>query len=158
MQIKIRPADERDCERLLELLAQIGELHHISRPDIFQAGLKKYNLEQLQEILNNIEKPVFAAVNTDGFLVGYAFCQIINYENHPVFNNYKSFYIDDVCVDKNYRNQGIGLLLLEKCKGFAKEQGCYCIDLNVWKFNESAVKFYEKCGFETKSFRMEYIV
>jgi len=158
MQIKIRPANEGDYERLSELLAQIGGLHHSGRPDIFRAGIKKYNLEQLREILNNPERPVFAAVNQDNLLIGYAFCEIMDYENHPVFNRFKSLYIDDICVDEALRNQGAGALLLEKCKEFAKEQGCYCVHLNVWNFNGSAVKFYEKCGFDTRSFTMEYIL
>ena len=158
MQIKIRPANEGDCERLLELLAQIGELHHTNRPDIFQSDLIKYNLDELRNILNNPERPIFSAVNQDNFLVGYAFCQIINHENHHAFINFKTLYIDDICVDENIRNQGVGSLLLNKCKEFAKEQGCNYIELNVWEFNESAVKFYEKCGFSTRLRRMEYIL
>jgi len=157
MQIKIRPANEGDCERLLELLVQIEDLHHKNRPDIFKANAQKYNLEQLHEILNNPDKPVFAAINQDGFLLGYAFCQIIN-NNHPVINNFKSLYIDDICVDEKFRNHGIGTLLLERCKELAREQECYCIDLNVWAFNESAVKFYEKCGFVPRSVKMEHIL
>lgn len=158
MQVKIRPAVEGDYERLLELLAQISELHYNNRPDIFQARVKKYELEQVREILNSPDKPVLAAVNPDGVLIGYAFCQIIDNTSRPLFNNFKSLYIDDICVDERFRNQGTGTLLLEKCKELAKEHGCYCIDLNVWQFNQSAVKFYEKCGFDTRSVKMEYIL
>ena len=161
MQITIRTAKIHDCDRISELLAQIGGLHHRNRPDIFQPDIRKYTVAQLQEILNTPEKPVLVAVSDDGtseFVAGYVFCQILNYQGHPVFNSHKTLYIDDICVDEKCRSSGIGSLLLEKCKDLAKEHGCYCIDLNVWKFNEDAINFYEKCGFNTRSIRMEYIV
>ena len=164
MQITIRAAEPHDCDRISELLAQIGDLHHRSRPDIFQPNIRKYTPEQLLEILNTPEKPIFVAVidneanGAAGFVVGYVFCQILNYQGHPVFNSYKTLYIDDICVDEQLRSKGVGSLLLEKCKDLAKEHDCYCIDLNVWKFNEDAIKFYEKCGFNTRSIRMEYII
>jgi len=159
-QITIRAAEPHDCDRLIELLAQIGDLHRRNRPDIFQTGIIKYTQERLREILSTPETPVFVAVTAGdtGLIVGYVFCQIIDYHGHPVFNAYKTLYIDDICVDETVRNSGVGSLLFEKCKCLAQEHGCYCIELNVWKFNESAIKFYEKCGFGTRSLRMEYIV
>ena len=157
MQVTIRSAEMCDSDRILELLAQIGDLHHRKRPDIFQPNIRKYNPIQLQEILNTPEKPVFVAIS-DGLVIGYVFCQILNYQGHPVFNAHKTLYIDDICVDEKCRSSGIGSLLLEKCKDLAKKHDCYCIDLNVWKFNENAIRFYEKCGFDTRSIRMEYII
>jgi ribosomal protein S18 acetylase RimI-like enzyme len=155
-EIEVRPANDGDCGRIIELLAQIGEHHHNGRPDVFKSGISKYTLEELREILKNPEKPVFAAVNADGFLTGYVFCQLTKYKNHAVFDDFNSLYIDDFCVDEQFRNQGIGTLLFEKCKEFAEEHDCRFLDLNVWVFNESAVRFYEKCGFKTRSVRMEY--
>jgi ribosomal protein S18 acetylase RimI-like enzyme len=61
-------------------------------------------------------------------------------------------------VDEKFRNCGIGALLIERCKELAKESGCYCIDLNVWKFNGGAIAFYEKCGFDIRALKMEYIL
>jgi len=158
MDIEIRPANEGDYQRLLELLAQISSLHHEGRPDFFRADAKKYGLEELREILTNPEKPVFAAVSPGGLLIGYAFCQLRDFSGHAVCNDIKALHIDDICVDEEYRRCGTGALLLEKCKELAKEWGCHSIQLNVWKFNDSAVKFYEKGGFEARAFTMEYIL
>ena len=41
---------------------------------------------------------------------------------------------------------------------FAKASGCYNVTLNVWSCNESAMKFYEKCGLVPQKVGMEVIL
>ena len=159
MNLEIRNAVLSDGERIIALLEQIGEYHHNGRPDIFKSGIKKYNLDNFKEILANPAKPVFSAVDKDsGEVLGYAFCEIMTYKDHPVFRDMKTLYIDDLCVDEKCRGQGAGILLVEKCKEFAREANCYNIDLNVWEFNQNAVRFYEKCGMTMQRRRMEFIL
>lgn len=77
---------------------------------------------------------------------GYAFCiyeQTINSSN---LQNWKTLFIDDLCVDKTARGQHIGTELYNYVVKTAKEHGCYHITLNVWRLNEAAIAFYEKCG------------
>ena len=54
--------------------------------------------------------------------------------------------------------QHIGKKLYEFVVKFAKEEGCYNLTLNVWSCNESAMKFYEKCGLVPQKIGMEYIL
>jgi ribosomal protein S18 acetylase RimI-like enzyme len=157
MNIKIRAAVIDDSERILELLKQIGDLHGAGRPDVFRDDVVKYNIKELREIFENPDKRVFVA-EVDSVVCGYVFCEILNFENHKVFKNYRALYVDDLCVDKDFRNMGIGSALFEKCKEFAKQADCYCVELNVWEFNGSAVEFYEKCGMTAQRRRMEYIL
>ena len=92
------------------------------------------------------------------FAVGYAFCQL---QEQPFSNNmvqFKSLFIDDLCVDQEARGQHIGESLFEYVKSEAKQLGCYEVTLNVWAGNISAEKFYEKMGMRTKERQMEYIL
>ena len=41
---------------------------------------------------------------------------------------------------------------------FAKKSGCYNVTLNVWSCNESAMKFYEKCGLVPQKVGMEVLL
>lgn len=59
-------------------------------------------------------------------------------------------HIEDVVIDKNYRNSGLGKLLLDHCKKICSGKA-YKIILNCSEENK---KFYEKCGFELKSLEM----
>ena len=138
----IRDAKEKDIPRILKLLEQVLQIHADIRPDIFIPGTTKYTIDELREILKNKEKPIFVAVDEADVCVGYAFCQL---QEQPVSNNmvpFKSFYIDDLCVDQEKKE--------------AKQRGCYEVTLNVWTGNTSAEKFYERMGMRTKKRQMEY--
>ena len=45
----IRRAEERDIPRIHELLAQVAQVHHTGRPDLFRAGGRKYTDTQLSQ-------------------------------------------------------------------------------------------------------------
>ena len=71
---------------------------------------------------------------------------------------FKSLFIDDLCVDQQARGQHIGESLFEHVKKEARKMHCYEVTLNVWSGNTSAEKFYEKMGLKTKKRMMEYIL
>lgn len=157
MIITIRNAKYSDSDGLLHLLEQIAAYHKAGRPDIFKAGCAKYTKGEIEEILDDEYKPVFVAADESNNILGYVFCKVIKYKSHAVFNDYNSLYIDDFCVDESVRGQHIGKRLFETVKHYAKELGVYNITLNVWEFNENAMKFYESCGMTTQRRNMEFI-
>ena len=156
--ITIRRAQTNDNADIIRLLQQIGALHHKGRSDIFKESYQKYSREEFETILNNKNRPVFVAADDNNNILGYCFCMIHNYAAHPVVNDYSSLYIDDFCVDENCRGLGIGKMIFAAVKKYAEQIKVYNIELNVWEFNESAVKFYEICGFSTQRRRMEIIL
>ena len=154
----IRRANEKDIPRIIDLLGQVLEIHAEIRPDIFIPGTTKYTDAELSEMLKDDLKPIYVAADENDTCVGYAFCQI---REQPFSNNmvqFKSLFIDDLCVDKNTRGQHIGEKLFEHVKSEAKRLGCYEVTLNVWAGNTSAEKFYEKMGLKTKERQLEYIL
>ena len=158
MDIKIRRAESIHSAGVLRLLQQIAEYHHLGRPDIFKAGASKYNEDELAVMFDDADRPVFVAVDDAGTVIGYCFCQIHRNAGHAVINDFSTLFIDDFCVDTSCRGRGIGHRLFNEVKEYAKGIGVYYIDLNVWEFNESAIKFYTKCGFSTQKRKMELIL
>ena len=156
MEINIRRAEPRDSKRIMELLSQVLEVHAAGRPDLFKSGTTKYSDPELAEIIADNERPIFVAEH-DGAVLGYAFCVFQRHEerNTP---NFITLYIDDLCVDERSRGLHIGRSLYEYVLKFAKESGCYNVTLNVWACNESAMKFYEKCGLQIQKIGMEKIL
>ena len=152
--MKIRPAENRDIPGVLALLHQVGEVHHVIRPDLFRAGAQKYDEKALEELLNEADRPIFVA-DADGFVSGYCFCQIRKISGSSVFTDRAELYIDDLCVDENCRGQGIASKLYEHVTAYAKKTGCGFITLNVWCGNDSAVRFYEKAGLTMRNITME---
>ena len=156
--MNIRKAQEKDIPQIIELLGQVLQIHADIRPDIFIPNTTKYTDEELKEMLKDETKPIYVAVDEEELCLGYAFCQL---KKQPFSNNmvqFKSLFIDDLCVDKNTRGQHIGGKLFEYVKSEAKKMGCYEVTLNVWAGNTPAEKFYEKMGMKTKERQMEYIL
>ena len=142
----VRFACEKDIPQMNSLLYQVERVHQQGRPDLFKEGAKKYTDNELKDMLKDKTKPIFAAVDENDVMKGYAFCVFQEHNGDNVLTDIKTLYIDDLCVDENCRGQHIGSVLYEAVKKFAKEQGCYNVTLNVWECNPSARKFYEKAG------------
>ena len=151
----IRRAEEKDIPQIEDLLYQVHKVHSDKRPDLFIPGAKKYTTEEIKSILKNDETPVYVA-EADGCISGYAFCI---YQKHCTkSSNYTSLYIDDLCVSEKSRGQKIGTQLYDFVLDTAKKNGCHNLTLNVWACNETAMKFYEKCGLKIQKYGMEQIL
>lgn len=154
----IRKAEQKDIAGIGKLLLQVCMVHHQGRPDLFQAGGRKYTDEELELLLQDEERPVFVAVNETDQVLGYAFCVFQRHAEEPAFTNIQTLYIDDLCVDEEIRGRHIGMQLYEYVLAFARENGCYNVTLNVWCENKPAMKFYEKCGLKPQKIGMEAIL
>ena len=156
--MNIRRALISDMQGINKLLNQVLMVHHNGRPDLFKANVKKYTDEELIEIIEDNNKPIFVAIDDNEEVLGYAFCVFQQYINNNILTDIKTLYIDDLCVDERKRGMHIGKALYEYVVGYAKSENCYNITLNVWSCNESAMKFYEHCGFVPQKVGMEKIL
>ena len=152
----IRFAEVRDIPGMIELLKQVGEVHHQLRPDLFRAGAQKYNEGDLEELLRDPDRPIFIA-DENGAVAGYCFCILQVTENNPVLCDRKALYIDDLCVEETLRGQGIATKLYDHTLAYARSMGCDAVTLNVW-YGNGAQKFYEKCGMGFQKIGMEVIL
>ncbi len=156
--IAIRRAEEKDTARILDLLRQVNNVHHDGRPDLFKKDCRKYTTAELGCLIADDTHPIFVAQIDAGFVAGYAFCVMTEYRGDNNQVDRKSLYIDDLCVDETCRGQGIGRALFDYVKAWAKGEGVYNITLNVWACNQSAVRFYEKCGLTVQKTTLETIL
>lgn len=152
----IRRALPSDADAVIRLLRTIGQLHHDGRPDIYRAGLIKYTHNEFIRKLDMPDDPVFVA-ELKGEVVGYIFCQTVLRENSEVYVDRRSLYVDDLCVDEHARHMGVATALMNAAVSYAKETGCAGLDLNVWEFNEQALKFYLAYGMKTQRRHMEIV-
>lgn len=152
--MEIRLAEIRDIPGMIDLLRQVGEVHHRIRPDLFRTGAQKYDEAALKALLKDPDRPIFAAVEA-GKLLGYCFCIVETTRNHPVLMDDRTLYIDDLCVDEACRGRHVGRALYDHARAYAKETGCRSVTLNVWCGNDSAMRFYEKQGLKPRKIYME---
>lgn len=156
--VTVRMAQEKDIDRMLELLHQVLEVHAAIRPDLFISGTTKYTRDELAAILSNPDTPVLAAVDENDVLQGYAFCVVQRQPFTTTMRDFTTLYLDDLCVDETCRGQHIGKTLYEAVLAYARELGCYDVTLHVWEGNDSARAFYERMGMFVKETTMEVIL
>ena len=152
--MEIRRAVQADIPGLLKLLYQVGQVHHVIRPDIFRSGALKYDGAALSGLLENEQKPIFAAFE-DSQMLGYCFCQWRETKASTVLTDRRELYIDDLCVEETCRGKGVASSLYRHVCGYARQSGCDFITLNVWCGNDSAMAFYEKMGLKPRHIMME---
>lgn len=156
--VKIRRAEDKDIPQINDLLTQVLNIHAQQRPDIFVPNTTKYTNEELSRILHDDNTPVFAAVDDNDVLIGYAFCILQKRLHANNMTDIKTLFIDDLCVDEKCRGQHIGESLFQYVKNYAKEIGCYHVTLNVWSKNTNAIRFYEKMGLTPMETTLEVIL
>ncbi|MCI8524470.1 MAG: GNAT family N-acetyltransferase [Oscillospiraceae bacterium] len=152
----IRRAGARDIPALHRLLAQVDLVHHQGRPDLFKIG-NKYTDQELQTLLADERRPVFVA-ETEGTVLGYAFCVLQQYVDHNIMTDIRTLYLDDLCVDEAARGRHVGTALYAHVLDFARAQGCYNVTLNVWSCNGPALRFYQNRGLKPQKLGMEVIL
>lgn len=87
---------------------------------------------------------VFRDIN--GKVVGYCLSRLI----------YDEIHILKIAVHKNYRQTGIGSVLMNKTLDYFKAKGADHAVLEVRTDNDSAIKMYEKFGFVPLRIRKNY--
>ncbi|MCQ2488452.1 MAG: GNAT family N-acetyltransferase [Clostridia bacterium] len=156
--MQIMRANTSHINGLNELLEQVLNIHHEGRPDLFKGDTKKYTNEELVDIINDDNKPIFVAVDDTGIVIGYAFCMFIQHKDNNILTDVKTLYIDDLCVREGLRGQHIGKNLYNFVLNFAKSEACYNVTLNVWALNTSAKAFYDSLGMKPQKYGMETIL
>lgn len=153
MELEIRLASKSDIPELSRLLLQILRVHHEGRPDIFRYDGAKYTPDELEKIIDDEKRPIFAGT-LNGEFVGYAFCIEKDTED-TCREKRKVLYLDDLCVDEKHRNEGIGSRLMDYVIEYSRSNGFDAVELNVWECNPEAVEFYKNRDFKVQSYKME---
>ena len=157
MAYAIRRAESADIPRLLELLTQVDMVHHRGRPDLFRGPATKYSARELEMLLQDNSRAVFVCTE-GGCVLGHAFCEFLKITDSAVLAPVRTLYIDDICVDESCRGRGVGRALYQHALDFARAENCHNVTLNVWAFNEPALRFYESCGMKPQKIGMETVL
>lgn len=139
--IFVRELDESDpYDAYCKLLSQLTS---INIENITQESFAK----RVKLIKSNPLHKIFVAISS-GKIVGTASVII-----EPKFIHDLSFvsHIEDVVVDLDAREGGIGKKLMEHSISFSKEANCYKIILDC---SDDNVGFYKKMGFKVKEKQM----
>jgi len=150
----IRTANIRDIEKILVLEEQIFGLHSRARPDWIDTDKRPFSYEFIKNSIESTNGKVFIA-EEENSIAGYCIMTIREIRNHHIFRDMTNIEIEDLCVDEKFRKRGIGKILFDKVRDYAKTINANYIELGVWEFNRNAKNFYEHLGMKPRLHRME---
>ena len=150
----IRFAKENELVRVNELRKQVNDLHVEGKPEVFKAGFNDELRDHVYDIWNDPEQEIVVA-DSDGIICGFAVLHHIVKPATPFMYERDFIDVDEFCVDKDYRRQGVASEMITFIRNYAKEKGFNRIELNMWEFNRDALAFYETVGFKTYRRYME---
>lgn len=137
----IQPTIDEQIE-INELAKQVHKLHVNWNPDLFLDVDEVIPMDRLKNLLDSNSIYVAKIHNK---IIGYIIIDIKE-KNNGFIRYRKLLTIDTLCIDKDFRGQGIGTKMLEFAKKLGKEQNCTDLHLTVNPNNENAIKVYENFG------------
>ena len=124
-----------------------GFLYHYNhRKDIFKMKTK-------EEIRNFIMEKADNGLRVLGFFKDDKLIGFLSYEIKEMVNKY--LWIDEFMITESERKKGYGTLLMNKAKEIAEKEKVKRIALNVYAFNENALKLYKKLGYLEERYVLE---
>lgn len=144
-------AREADWEDVKRLSVQVHDLHVQWRPDIYFHTEEPYPKETFLEDIHS--RRVYVA-RLDGIVAGYVVLSVQQKGGSGVVQR-KILQMNSICVEESIRGHGIGKIMVEDVRALARAFGCSQVILGVHPENDSAVGFYQKCGFCIRSIHMD---
>ena len=154
--IEIAEAVSSDEWDIARLSYQVGKMHDDALPDYFCPTSEAEHLEVIQKMMKDAKAIVLKAVY-DGKVCGFA-CLYLQDTPRKGFVHSKIGYIYNFGVDEAYQRRGIGAMLLEKAEDFLWEKGAETVELNVFLFNQRALAFYKKYGYQALDVNLQKIL
>lgn len=151
----IRFAKREELERVNQIRKQVSDLHANGRPDICKKDFSKVLQDEIYSLWESDNCDVLVAIR-DHIICGFASVEYIDKPSSPFTNARRYYHVKEFGVDEKFRRQKIATELFEFIKKQAKERNFEKLELDVFEFNEGAVKFYESVGFCTYRRYMEY--
>lgn len=153
----VRFARKEDYEAINALRAPVCALHSNGYPALFKPVFAKDHQERVLKMMEDPEQDVLVA-EKNGQLLGFAMVEYIKREETNSMYAVHEAHIVEIGVDETSQGKGIGTALIQAVKDAAKVRGCRSVQLDVWEFNKSALRFYEKLGFVTLRRKMEQVL
>jgi GNAT superfamily N-acetyltransferase len=134
--VELRPAVPADIPVILDLIRELAEYERdpgavVATPDLLYDALFGP-----KAVAHAIVAEVAAEV------AGFA----LYFFNFSTWTGRRGLYLEDFYVRPAARGAGVGRRLFSRLAAIAQECGCGRMDLSVLNWNESAIRFYDRCG------------
>ncbi|QNM84802.1 GNAT family N-acetyltransferase [Polaribacter pectinis] len=146
--VSTRPAKIDDLEILLEFEQGVIEAEKPLDPFLKKSQIFYYNIKEL--IAADNTHLIVAMFNDE--VVGSGYVRVENSKQYH--KNQKNGYVGFIYVKPVFRGKRISITILESLKSWAKSKDLNELRLDVYHNNPSAIKSYERFGFNKSMINM----
>jgi GNAT superfamily N-acetyltransferase len=133
LQVTIRTARPEDAGRLAVLCGQLG---YPASADEIQ--------RRFDPIGQDERHVVYVAQSPDGQVIGWIHAYV-----RPLLEEDVQAEVGGLVIDETWRSHGIGQCLLQQVEQWAREQGCWAVNVRSNVIRERAHRFYQQLGYST---------
>lgn len=144
----IRFGRHNDIEKVNAIRQEVSALHANGEPENFKPGFSSEMAEYVGEFIDSDTKKLLVC-EENGVICAYAMIEFVR-KPETVYR-YEQRYVDvkELGTLQIKQGKGYGKMILTEIKAITKQMGFSRVELNMWSFNNKALAFYEKMGFET---------
>ena len=150
----VRAARPDDYHGMSALFEEIDALHRQHHPEIFRKPEGPPREPEYWQGWFADENVGFFVSERNGEILGFVSGVVKESPPIPIMVPRRYAVVDSISVKREFQGNGIGRALMEFFQEWASSKGATSLDLNVFEFNQDAVRFYERLGFESVSHRM----
>ena len=147
--MNLREASINDLSKLLELEQKIIDSERPYHLFIKENDVTYYDLQNLISDANSY----LVVMESGDEIIGSGYAQIR--ASKSCYTHDKHCYLGFIYLEPEYRGQSLGSKILDSLKEWGTNQGMKHFQLEVYSQNESAIRAYEKAGFNKVSVKME---
>lgn len=154
--MKIIEYEDKYLEDVKDLLVELEKyILSIDKDNLNQLHpeyREKMAILDLEEVKNNNGKCYIAVENDKA--VGLIMGCVFSYDEYDYLDYKcpKRGEITELVVSNNVRSKGIGNMLISKMEEYFKSLGCEYILIDIFAYNDNAIKFYDKNGYHSRMY------
>jgi GNAT superfamily N-acetyltransferase len=152
---RVRKARREDYPRVRALFDGLDVLHREALPWLFQRSDQELRPDELLERLTGDVGALLVAEGEGPEILGFAILLLQQAPAQRIFVPGKHVLLDNLVVDPAARRQGVGTALLHEAEAWARAHGAARVELNVYDFNEPALRFYASAGYTVLGHRLK---
>ena len=154
--MRIIEYEDKYLEDVRDLLVELEEyILSIDKDELDQLHpeyREKMALLDLEDVKKYDGKCYLAVENNKA--LGLIMGTIVQYEEYDYLDYKcpKMGEVTELVISKKSRSNGIGQQLMQKMEEYFKSQDCTWIKIDVFAYNDNAIKFYEKQGYHSRMY------
>ena len=154
MSIGVRTATAADADAIARLSADVQAVHAAGLPELFKGpGVAALPATMVNALLD-IPSVRLLLAELDGIPAGYAYVEIRRRPEDGIRLRRDVVFVHQLSVQPAFQRHGVGRALISAVRTLSEELGVIAVELDVWRFNEPARRFFAQQGFVIFNERM----